>query len=243
MQFGGVLQRYTAEGSFSRHLMKKLLASLLAAIGVASPAHGQPKVQTMDPKAILYSTPTLSNDIAELVPVLAKPGSSDFVFHEDEWSQVEFLPKSQLPEVQRLLKEFKSFEQEHRAQYGWRQVYVRRLQRLPVISGDQPLQQLEAVLGVHAGEAPMLFSSGTVSGRVRNGFSLPLGGNVTLYGYTEGTAIRVLGAIVGRNPDNFKLVQAFMKLNASAGLILVDWRAQQVLVSVAPSGSIQAWRP
>jgi hypothetical protein len=223
--------------------MKKLLASVFAAIGVATPVQGQLKPETMDPKAILYSTPTLSNDIALLVQALSAPGSNDFVFHEDEWSQVEFLPKSQLPVVQRLLKEFKSFEQTHRVQYGWRQVYVRRFQRLPVVSGEQPLKQLESVLSVNVGAAPMLFSSGTIAGSVKNGFSLPLGGNVTLYGYTEGNTIPVLGAIVGRNPDDFKLVQAFMKLNASAGLMLVDWRAQQALISVTASGKIEAWRP
>lgn len=223
--------------------MKRLLASLLAIVGVAGTAQTQPKVQTIDPKTILFTTPTLSNDIAQLEPANRQPSKADFVFHEDEWSQVEFFPKSQFPEVQRLLKEYKPFEKTHRVQHGWREVYVRRISRVPVIPGMHPVQQLERLLGVKAGAAPLLFSSSTVSGSVKNGFSLPLGGNVTLYGYTDGQGIPVLGAIVGRNPDEFRLTQAFMKLSSDRGLILVDWRSQLVLVSVAPSGQVEAWRP
>ena len=223
--------------------MKRLLASILASVGIAGVAQPQSKIQTVDPKTILFTTPTLSNDIAQLEPVDKQPNHDDFVFHEDEWSQVEFFPKAQLPEVQRLLKEYKPFEQAHRLQHGWREVYVRKIQRVPVISGSHPVRQLERLLGVKAGAAPMLFSASTVSGRVKNGFSVPLGGNVTLYGFTEGQTIPVLGAIVGKSPDDSKLTQAFAKLSTSNGLLLVDWRAQLVLMSVSPSGQIEVWRP
>jgi len=223
--------------------MKRLIAPLLALIGVAGAAQPQPKVQTIDPKTILFTTPTLSDDLAKLEPVARPPTEADFGFHEDEWSQVEFLPKAQLAVVQRLLREYKPFEQAHRVQPGWREVYVRKFQRVPVVSGSQPAEQLGRVLGVKVGAAPILFSSGTISGRVSNGFSFPLGGNVTLYGYTEGQTIPVLGAIVERNPDDAKLTQAFVKLSSSYGLILVDWRSQQVLMSVDKSGQIEVWRP
>ena len=78
---------------------------------------------------------------------------------------------------------------------------------------------------------------------MKNGFSLALGGNVTLYGYRDAQGVPILGAIIGRNPDDAKLTTAFMKLNADRGLILVDWRAQLVLVSVASSGQIETWQP
>lgn len=223
--------------------MKKILASLLALAGFAGASQAQPKVQMLDPKTILFTTPTLSNDLAQLEPVRREPNSTDFVFHEDEWSQVEFFPRSQLGEVQRLLKEYKPFERSSRVQNGWREVYVRKIHRVPVLAGGDPMRQLEGLLGAKAGAAPMLFSGGTVSGSVKNGFSLPLGGNVTLYGYRDAQGIPVLGAIIGRNPDDSKLTKAFMKLNSERGLILVDWRAQLVLVSVSSSGQVEAWQP
>lgn len=220
--------------------MKKFIASVLAVVGLSGTAQAQPKAQMVDPKTILFTTPTLANDIAELEPVGREPGKGDFIFHEDEWTQLEFLPKSQLREVQHMLREFKSFELAHRTQHGWNEVYVRRLHRTTVVPD---IQRLERLLGTKAGAAPLLFSSGGISGGVKNGFSIPLGGNVTLYGFTDARGIPVLGANVGRNPDDLKLTQAFAKLNSSSGLILVDWRAQLVLTGVEPSGQIEAWRP
>ena len=61
---------------------------------------------TIDVKLILFSTPTLSEDIAPLEPVDHPAGDAEFRFHEDEWSQIEFFPKARLEEVQRLLKEY-----------------------------------------------------------------------------------------------------------------------------------------
>lgn len=223
--------------------MKNLLVSLLALAGFAGTAQAQPKVQALDPKTILFTTPTISNDLAQLEPVHIAPSNGDLVFHEDEWSQVEFFPRSQLGEVQRLLKEYKPFERAQRVQNGWREVYVRRIRRVPVLSGADATHQLEVLLGAKAGAAPMLFSSGTVSGSVKSGFSLPLGGNVTLYGYQDSQGIPILGAIIGSNPDDSKLTKAFMRLNSDRDLILVDWRAQFVLVSVSSSGQIEAWQP
>jgi len=223
--------------------MRTLLTSLLALVGAASPAQTPKNPGNLDPSTILYTTPTLSNDIAGLEPISGQPKPGELIFHEDEWSQVEFLPKSQLGEVQRLLKEYKTFEQANRATYGWRKVYVRRLQRFPVVSGEQPIPALEKVLGAVAAPGPILSSAGATTGRVRNGFTVPLGGNVWLYGYQSAHGVPVLGAYVGEHPDDLRLTQAFIKLNSSTGAILVDWRAQVVLLSTTAAGQVELWRP
>lgn len=223
--------------------MKRLLASVFALVGIGSSAQPQQRVQSFDPNSILFSTPTLSNDIATLEPVAHEPSQSDIVFNEDEWSQVEFFPKTQISNIKRILIDYKAFEQAHRTKHGWRKVYLRKVDRAPVVTGSQPVQQLESVLGVKAGSSPILTSSGAISGRIKNGFSLALGGNVTLYGYVVGQGIPVLGASVGQNPDDLKLTQAFIKLNSSNGLVLVDWRSQLVLMSVSASGQVDVWKP
>src|ERR1700733_2495876 len=158
--------------------MKKLIASVLAFIGATGSAQSPQKVQTIDPKKILFSVPTLSNDIAPLERVDSPPNKTDLIFHEDDWSQVEFLPKSLVPEIQRMLKEYKSFEQAQRVRSGWRNVYVRKITRGPIATGPQPIHRLEKILGAKAGPAPILFSTSTTGGRVKDGFTIPLGGNV-----------------------------------------------------------------
>ena len=80
----------------------KLFSSLLTAFGLGRNEQPGP-TQMIDPNSIAFTTPTLSNDLAELEPVTAEPAGTALVFHEDEWTQIEFFPRSQLAEVQRLL--------------------------------------------------------------------------------------------------------------------------------------------
>lgn len=160
--------------------MKKLIASLLAFAGVTGSAQSMQVPQNIDPRTILFSVPTLSDDIAALERMDRALKGADLAFHEDDWTQVEFLPKSLLPEIQRMLKEYKTFEQANRVKNGWRKVYVRKIQRRPLISGPKPIEQLEKILGAKAAGAPVLYSSATSGGRVKDGFTLSLGGNVAL---------------------------------------------------------------
>ena len=223
--------------------MKNIFTSLLAFARISDSAQSAQMPQTLDPKSIIFSVPTLSNDIAPTELVKYSPTAADLVFHEDEWSQIEFLPESQLPEVQRLLTEYKPFEQQHRLEYGWREVYVRKINRISVTQNTTPLKQLETTLGVTSQPAPFLSSSGSVLGQVQNGFSFLVGSGITLYGYVSGQSIPVLGVIVENNSDNMALINTFVTLNAESGLILVDWISQQVLVSVTASGQVDVWQP
>ena len=223
--------------------MKKLLASALALVGISAGAQAQPTLQAVDPKSIGFTTPTLSNDLADLDPISGRPSKEDLVFHEDEWAQVEFLRADQLPAIKKTLGEFKSFEVAHRTKYGWTDVFVRRLPREVLVAGDGALQHLHGVLGVMPGPAAILFSSNTVTGRVRSGASFDLGGNIVLYTAPARSGVLVLGANVGRNPDDSRLMSAFAKLSASDRLVLVDWRQQLVLTAMTPDGRVDAWRP
>jgi len=226
-----------------RLYMKKLLAYVLALVGVSAGAQAQPTLQTVDPKSITFTTPTLSSDIAALEPISGQPSKEDLVLHEDEWAQVEFLRVEQLPAIKKALSEFKSFEAAHRTKYGWTEVFVRSLPRETLVAGDGALQHLHGVLGAAVGPAPVLFSSNTITGRVRNGASFDLGGNIVLYTAPAHSGVLVLGAKVGPNPDDSRLVSAFAKLNASDRLVLVDWRQQLVLVAMTSGGQVEAWRP
>jgi len=219
--------------------MKKFFASLLNPKTKSQPEN----VQVVDPKKILFTVPTLSDELPPLDPTSSNPSNKDFAFHEDEWSQIEFFPKTQLKIVQQLLQEYKQFEQIHRSHGGWNDVYIRRIQRIPVLSAARPIARLEELLGIKADVAPILYTYDQISGRVKNGFSIPLGGNVTIYGYVENQDIPVLGADVGKNPDDFRLTDAFMRLNASDSLLLVDWRAQLLIIKASSDSEVETWRP
>src|SRR4249920_2428846 len=97
-----------------------------------------PRVQAMNPNKILFSVPTLAGDLAALEPIDRPPARADVMLGEDDWSQLEFFANTSLATVQRHLSEIKAFEQANRKGNGWRNAYLRRIDRTPVIQGPNP---------------------------------------------------------------------------------------------------------
>ena len=223
--------------------MNKIFAAALAVFGVSGVSAQEAAPQLIDPATILFSVPTISNDTPPAEHLNEAPSASEFLLHEDDWSQLEFFPKSKLAEVKKILSEYKNFEENNREMYGWRNIYTREIERIPVVSGATAASELSAMLGAPLEPAPVLYSSSAITGRVSSGFSIPLGGNVTLYGYSTQNGIPVLGASVGENPDDQKLIQAFLALNKKYELLLIDWRQQLLLTGQDTDGSLSAWRP
>jgi hypothetical protein len=225
-------------------MVARTLLGFLAMIAMGARALADAPVRYVNPNDILFSTSTLSNDAAPLEAFSGKAGRQDLIFHEDEWRQIEFFPKERLGEVERMLTELKSFETAHRRKLGWDKVYVRRLADAPVLSGRLALRSLEKTLGSKAAAAPLVYTGArTIIGSVAGGFSLPLGGRVSLYGITDRTGIAVLGADLNAPADNQVLTRAFAKLSARYHLILVDWRAERALISMSADGQASVFAP
>jgi hypothetical protein len=96
----------------------------------------EPVLHSVDPKSILFSMPTISNDVAEVLPLTQNPKEDELVFHEDEWAQIEFYPGVKLDLIKQILSEYKQFEQSHRVQQYWSEIYVRRIERVSVAKGN-----------------------------------------------------------------------------------------------------------
>lgn len=223
--------------------MSKIFAVLLAFTGLgAATAAGAP-VQTLDASKLLYSMSTLSGENAPVSPV-AQVQSTDFLFHEDEWRQVEFFPRSRLSEIQSKLSELKAFAAANARASGWSQIYLRKVKPAPVVRRPNALSTIARSLNTTVMPSPVLFyGQNSVVGRITNGFSLPLGRGITLYGISDPAGIQVLAANVADGGDDQTLVRAFATLSASDQLIIVDWRAQLVLVAMAKDGNVEVWRP
>jgi len=221
--------------------MKKIITALLGALGANSSDKAQAPAQVVDVPAdsILFSMPTIAMDDIEFDIPTASTAEGAPQFHEDDWRQLEFFPKTRLVEVQAALKELKSFEATHRAQHGWTQIYVREIagSAVGVSAAD-----IEHELDASTRPAPILTSSSHPLGQVKRGFSLELGKNAYLYGVQQREQITVLGASL-QGADNMLLTTAFSTLNQKFGLILVDWAQQFVLVGIDSRGQFEAWRP
>jgi hypothetical protein len=223
--------------------MRKLLAALLAIFGVSSAAQPPSKVEMVDAKSIRYTMPTVAADSLEFTVPTRKSFEGAPQFHEDEWAQLEFFPKSRLDEIKKLLAEYKLFEKAHRGQYGWDQIYARRITRHPIIFGPGAADRLASALDAIPANAPILLTSSSALGQVKGGFTVPLAPKINLYGLNNESGITVLGAHLDSGADDLVLTKAFAKLSAAYDLIFVDWRNQMVLVGVNSNGDVDVWRP
>lgn len=216
---------------------------MLAVMPDEPPPSPRPPAQKIDPKAILFSLPTISDDLPELEQVQGRPEPDVLILHEDDWTQLEFFPQERLAEIEQMLREYKSFEAANRAGAGWKKPFVRKIARQPVVRGPKMPEHLASLVGAGVALAPIVMSAPSIGGRVKNGFTIPLGGNVTLYGCEDDAGIPVLGASLGRDPVDHNLTEAFARLNTAEGLILVDWRQQLLLTAVEADGNICVWQP
>jgi hypothetical protein len=222
--------------------MKKWFAPLLAVFGSSTAAEPTPKVATVDPRVLLYSMPTVAADQLEFSVPTRESFQGAPQFHEDEWGQVEFFPKGRLAEIQGLLANFKRFEQQHRRNSGWDEIFARRIDRRAIVSGSDPVSRIATTLSAAPGNSPILVAGSSPLGQVRSGFSIAVAPGIHLYGLNSGKVVTVLAAILSE-ADNMDLVRVFTKLNAAEDLILVDWRSQFVLLSVDTAGRVDMWRP
>lgn len=222
--------------------MKKLLASLLAAVGVSSATHAEPKVETVDLKSVLYSMPTVADDSMDYVMPTQESFQGAPQFHEDEWAQLEFFPKAKLENIQNMLKEYKTFEAENRIENGWKKCYARHIERKPVLSSSVSVKDLASLVSGTVAPAPILGTFSQALGQVKNGFSVELGKNAYLYGIRNDHGTTTLAADLA-GADDMLLTNAFTRLSKNYSLILVDWRQQIILVSVNENGRIDVWHP
>lgn len=222
-------------------MIKKMFAVLGATLGLAG--YTGEKSATVDADSIRYSMPTVAADSLNFVVPTKETFEGAPQFHEDEWCQLEFFPKERLSEVKKHLTEFKSFEEKNREQYGWKNIYPRRISRNIALGTYGKIRAVASLLNAPTGPAPILFTASNPLGQVGEGFTIPIGSSVFLYGASHGQEITSLGAIVETGGDDQQLMAAFHTLNDKYQYVLVDWRSQFILVGTASNGKIELWRP
>ena len=204
----------------------------------AAPVAGQPNpaqttsaatkesaVTLLDPKDILFSTPTLNDALpAELGP--SAPGDDCFQMHEDDWRQFEFVSaalgaetSSELAAIDRIWKE-QSVALGNDAT-AFRNVHVR--QRIPTpLDVPMSLAEFEALFGKRA--SPVTFFG--YEKVLRDVHAIPLD-NVVVYAVIQNDRIKTLGlepqgrfAITGDAADRLE------RILTEHDLRLVHWRSR-----------------
>jgi hypothetical protein len=220
--------------------MRRIIAAAFASIGLGATAQPILPSTAVDAKTVRFSMPTVAAEDIKFVVPTRETFEGAPQFHEDDWRQVEFFPSSRLAEIKTHLTEYKSFEAKHRTKYGWTEIYARNLPRMPVL-GSSGIADLAGLLSATKLPAPILTTASKPLGQVKDGFTLRLSSSVFLYGLSGGDGIMSLAALV--DGDDSSLTKAFLTLNRKYQLVLVDWRAQMLLVSTTSTGQVNIWRP
>jgi hypothetical protein len=171
------------------------------------------ELQHVDPRAILYSLPTINDRLPE-EDVVAD--GSEMVLTEDDWRQFEFVSLALRYVVEDEIGAIDQIHHDHRRGMGFEEIHARRIDR-PV--DDLPVDAV-AQLELEAAGPLRLDRHGH---RVRGGFAHTLPGGWLLYGTADGGEITTLALHPTEDAPPPDVVNALDELAAEHGLLLVDW--------------------
>jgi hypothetical protein len=184
------------------------------------------EVKYVNPKDILMTLPTISNELPKVGTV---PFSKDSYFdmHEDDWRQVEFISHEQLLSVEKELDNIRIIYEKHSVPINnssinaFNHLHVRTLITDPIIFSERSprIEELKELFGNAAGSLTFSTSGRKPYGFVENGFSFNCDDEVVFYGnLVNGNSVATLGI---RGHENAKMLCEGLK--EKYGLLLVDW--------------------
>ena len=182
------------------------------------------KLTTIDPREVLFSLPTISDELPAIAPDSTKLGRDVLELREDDWRQTEFVSASLGDAVETCLAAVRNVYEVQRDGVGFKNLHVRREVPRPLDDTHLTLDDLRDAVGGRAAWLDGIAFAG-VAGVVAGGYAVRLLSSLELYGLADGDrrvhTLCVANARVNNvgGPD----VAALRELAASQRLLLVDW--------------------
>jgi hypothetical protein len=171
-------------------------------------------VETVDPKELLYSLPTICDALPASEGVAAN--GAELVFGEDDWRQCELVSESLRPVVERELADIRMIHEQESVGPGFRRVHVRSAIPAPIQDGAVSLADLNALVGARLRLPIRLEGAET---RVSDLFATPLHVSHLLYALHAGPSVQVIGLHPGLPPN----IAGLKELAVRSRLLFVDW--------------------
>jgi hypothetical protein len=181
-------------------------------------------IETIDPREVLFSLPTIADELPAMLEGSTKLGRDVLELHEDDWRQTEFVSALLEPDVDACLDAIRDVYANKRKGDFFRELHVRREVPEPLRGLGVTLLDLRQTGGPRATWLDGIAGQG-VAGLVADGFAVRLLSSVELYGLADGRGqLRVLG-LHGTRANNAGAadVTALREFAASNQLLLVDW--------------------
>ncbi|WP_010249394.1 hypothetical protein [Acetivibrio cellulolyticus] len=183
------------------------------------------EIQTVDPKELLLSLPTISNELPSIQEGSTKLNKSVFEIHEDDWRQVDIMPVSKMDLIVDNLMAIKDIYEKRAIQNGdiivFKELHIRAGLDTPFDKHRLELQAILSDFSVLSDFEGLSFKG--VAGLIEGGFAVAIAEGLTLYGLQRSNLIASL-SIHYTNRENFeketvKMVEVFAKHS----LCMVDW--------------------
>lgn len=214
-------------------LIMKLFAFLASLFGASSPAA---ESKMVDPKSILFSTPTLN----DALPAFQKGGSSGgrfFEVHEDDWRQFEAVSTTYRDQIEHEFAAIRDVlatssvktKVGDRELTAFRKVHVRKTITEP-INGGLLLSRIASV-GTNPTEYTGLSLSGSPS--VLGGYALAMDG-VVVFGQADGDRVLSLCFSSRSSPSvDPERARKLLDILRASGLTVVHWPSATELSGTA----------
>jgi hypothetical protein len=182
------------------------------------------RIGQVDPRKLLFSLPTISNELAPMEEGTTKLGRNVLEMHEDDWRQIEFLSRRRQPEIEATLAAIRTIYSDHRVESGaFKEIHVRKGLAEPI---DEHTVDFASVNGLFNGDAAPYdgLSFAGVAGTVLGGFAWRIAEGLDLYGRRRGTTVTELGLFLHGSPDGATtFMKSISRLADTHTLWLVDW--------------------
>ena len=177
-------------------------------------------VEMVDPKEILYSIPTISNDIAGVED--AKSLENVAVFMEDDWRQFEILSIKYERKIEEDLKAVDGIYENHKSGMGFKEIHLRKLITKPLKNVDLKLEAIIKHFGMKHQYSGVAFNN--VAATLVNGFALSTESGWLLWGQINDEGNIEFLNVAQTEESNIDLfsskIDAFLTIN---GLYAVNW--------------------
>ncbi|AEV69776.1 hypothetical protein [Acetivibrio clariflavus] len=183
------------------------------------------EIKTVDPRELLFSLPTISNELPPIQEGSTKLNKRVFEIREDDWRQIDIIPENNLELINENLKAIKNIYENCSIQNGdfiaFKELHVRRGLDFPFENHNIEKQILMDEFKVNYIYEGVSFNG--IAGVIEGGFAFEVCKGVVLYGREVNKLVHSLSLYV-KDEESFESnVDDIMEVLKSQKLCLIDW--------------------
>ncbi|GAB2191584.1 hypothetical protein MAH1_31920 [Sessilibacter sp. MAH1] len=178
------------------------------------------KITQMDPNELLYSLPTINNDIAGVEN--AESLENIAVFHEDDWRQFEFVVRSYESTIDEELGHIKNIYENQRKGVGFKKLHLREKIVKPLESNPLTLNMLEESFEIAKKYEGVAFNNAAAT--IVGGFAMQTESGWVLWGQVNESG-KIVALNIGQTKESniAGIADKIDKFTEKHGLYLIDW--------------------